>query len=543
MTWTDVSSEYEGVFFRVVGGGAGSFGVVQQENVPLNVIAADDAAVCGDWEQYKDEHCYKLFDSFHTFNDAEKLCQTNNSTLVVIHFAEEQNFLANFLFTKKKVVDNLWIGAKFIGNGLFQWEDHTTVKDYNNWAPGYPRNLTDHCVQMFADEPNKGKWTDEPCARRNLVICQRTPPPSLRLLAETVIELKHTLQQTASKLVETEKTLTSELAQTNKKVAKLEKESIPIGFTYVQLPKDKAPGELWPSMTWTDISSEYEGVFFRVVGGGADNFGAVQQENAPRLEMVHTVNVIAADDAAVCGDWEQYKDEHCYKLFDSFHTFNDAEKLCQTNNSTLVVIHYAEEQNFLANFLFTKKKVVDNLWVGAKFVGNGLFQWEDHTTVKDYNNWAPGYPKNITDHCVQISADESNKGKWTDEPCARRNLVICQQRPLPSLMLLAETVIELKHTLQQTAGKLAETEKTLSSKLAQTEKELEKLKKEAIPIGFTYVQLPKDKAPGELWPSMTWTDVSKEYEGVFFRVVGGGAGSFGVVQQENAPRLEMPQTM
>ena len=64
----------------------------------------------------------------------------------------------------------------------------------------------------------------------------------------------------------------------------------PIGFTYVQLPKDRAPGELWPSMTWTDISSEYEGVFFRVVGGGAGGFGVVQLENAPRLEMVHTGN-------------------------------------------------------------------------------------------------------------------------------------------------------------------------------------------------------------------------------------------------------------
>ncbi len=210
---------------------------------------------------------------------------------MVIHYAEEQNFLANFLFTKKKVVDNLWVGAKFVGNGLFQWEDHTTVKDYSNWAPGYPQNLTDYCVQMSADKLNQGKWTDEPCARRNLVICQRTPPPSLRLLAETVIELKHILQQTTSRLTETEKTLASELAQTRKELEKIKNETlipIPIGFTYVQLPKDKAPGELWPSMTWIDISSEYEGVFFRVVGGGAESFGVVQKENAPRLEMVHT---------------------------------------------------------------------------------------------------------------------------------------------------------------------------------------------------------------------------------------------------------------
>ena len=41
-------------------------------------------------------------------------------------------------------------------------------------------------------------------------------------------------------------------------------------------------------MTWTDISSNYEGVFFRVVGGNAGSFGAVQQEDAPRLEGVYS---------------------------------------------------------------------------------------------------------------------------------------------------------------------------------------------------------------------------------------------------------------
>ncbi len=131
----------------------------------------------------------------------------------------------------------------------------------------------------------------------------------------------------------------------------------------------------------------------------------------------------------------------------------------------------------------------------------------------------------------------------------KRNMVICQKRPPLSIELLAETVIELKHSLQQflsilveTKNKLENSEQNLTSKLAQTEKELEKIKKQSIPIGFTYVQLPKDKAPTELWPSLTCTDVSSNYEGVFFRVVGGGAGSFGVVQQENAPRLEMIHT-
>ncbi len=234
---------------------------------------------CGDWEQYKDEHCYRLFDSLVSFSDAEKVCQTNNSSMVSIHYAEEQAFLSNFIFTKKKIVDNVWIGARYAGNGLYQWEDHSqlTVQGYSNWAPGFPKNLTDHCVEMLAEEgANLGRWFEERCAKRNMVVCQRAPPTSMTLLAEAVFQLKHNSQQMLTRLKEAER-----------KVAQLAKESLPIGFTYVQLPKDKPPSELWPSMTWADVSADYEGVFFRVVGGDAASFGQLQPGNAPRLGTVH----------------------------------------------------------------------------------------------------------------------------------------------------------------------------------------------------------------------------------------------------------------
>ncbi len=197
-----------------------------------------------------------------------------------IHYAEEQNFLSNYIFTKRKIVDNVWIGARYAGDKLYKWEDHSTVQGYSNWASGNPKNLTDHCVEMLADESLQGKWADERCERRNVVLCQRMPVISLRLLAETMVELKHALQHTVT-----------ELAETKKEFAQLKKETItlPLGFIYVQLPKDKGSGELWPRvMTWTDVSAEYEGVFFCVAGRNAASFGKVQEYNAPRLEMVHS---------------------------------------------------------------------------------------------------------------------------------------------------------------------------------------------------------------------------------------------------------------
>ena len=298
-----------------------------------------------------------------SYSDGEKICQTNNATLVSIHYAEEQNFLAHYIFTKKKTVDNVWIGAKYDKDGkTFYWVDRTTLStksSFSNWALGNPKNLTDYCVQMHSDVGSVGKWVDEPCARKNLVACQRPVPLPETLISETVVELKHLLQLVSGELTETSNRLTktevllentekrltqveNRLSKTeavlakietnhdqnsNSKLVKVEEELkktegaltktenslsslsirlakaeailalnqqqkssidsvIPIGFIYVQLPKDKAPAELWPTLTWQEVSDDYEGVFFRVSGGDAAAFGEVQEAHAPRLSSV-----------------------------------------------------------------------------------------------------------------------------------------------------------------------------------------------------------------------------------------------------------------
>jgi len=58
-----------------------------------------------------------------------------------------------------------------------------------------------------------------------------------------------------------------------------------------------------------------------------------------------------------------------------------------------------------------------------------------------------------------------------------------------------------------------------------------------VPIGFIYVQFPNEKSPIEIWPLMIWKDITESYAGLFFRAEGAGSASFGIVQQENSPRL------
>lgn len=53
------------------------------------------------------------------------------------------------------------------------------------------------------------------------------------------------------------------------------KNSIPIGYIYIQLANQSYPTDLFGG-TWTNVSSTYAGLFFRIEGGSAANFGNSQ---------------------------------------------------------------------------------------------------------------------------------------------------------------------------------------------------------------------------------------------------------------------------
>jgi hypothetical protein len=102
------------------------------------LIAADSP--CGDWEPFKDEKCFKIFDKagLQSYEDAEKTCQQqeNGSSLITIHFLEKQEFISN-LFKTNKVANDIWIGVKYTNN-KYKWNDDSDLV-FTNWAQGSPK--------------------------------------------------------------------------------------------------------------------------------------------------------------------------------------------------------------------------------------------------------------------------------------------------------------------------------------------------------------------------------------------------------------------
>lgn len=229
-----------------------------------------------------------------------------------------------------------------------------------------------------------------------------------------------------------------------------------------------------------------------------------------------------------CGDWLHYKDEKCFKLAEKVghQTQKDGEIICEAFSEDLkresfpklITIKTQEEQEFLHNLLFVENHFVDNVWLGLKQVGNSsIFKWNDGSEVV-YSNWANQTLTDQDHHCVQMSSGKGNNGagQWVKVHCDKRNDVLCERTQTWTLETLQN--IFLSHKLE-------------------LEREITMLKKNPVPLGFVYVQLPEQQPPTLLWPQLIWTDVTATYAGLFFRAEGGNAAPFGQVQEDSTKRL------
>jgi len=237
------------------------------------LFGSSAAVDCGpDWTPYKDEACVKLFlNQLDTWEDAAAFCTsaaTSNlePSLPIIMEVDYQEFILNELILKEDLYDNIWLGLKFDeANDGFHWIGGRGMV-YQNWAPGFPREMndTDRCVEIRP--PNNilqspSFWYDVPCRKRNLVVCQKKPSWTIDEISKELVELR--------------------------------KQIIPVGFIYTQPPFGQAPGDIWPALKWADISSEANGLFFRTTGEAAGEWGEVQEDCAPRIYWVETAS----------GDW------------------------------------------------------------------------------------------------------------------------------------------------------------------------------------------------------------------------------------------------
>ena len=161
-----------------------------------------------------------------------------------------------------------WIGMKYNGKE-YKWMDGMDT-EFENWSDEAVRVGVEPCAKMSLMSGMIGKWVDSSCKSKALIVCQKKQELNLNALKSIIENVTSTF--------ETE-------------INKLKTQSIvPIGFLYTQFPNQSSPQKLWPNTKWTEITSEYSGLFFRAEGSGSEPFGQIQHANQSWVSNIDTVS-------------------------------------------------------------------------------------------------------------------------------------------------------------------------------------------------------------------------------------------------------------
>lgn len=181
-----------------------------------------DIAPCPDkWLAYKGK-CYRVNMDDTDYYNARRWCKDQNSTLVSINDAEENNFVWKICYKDKLPIAygrneskaTCWLGMSEKGGDVntpqdlqkWEWLDGTTVKGnkFDKWAlrPGMGNGDGDgnryyepnnertartpggddvrHAIMNQQEGGMMGKWYDKPAQFRAHAVCEMTPEPMIR---------------------------------------------------------------------------------------------------------------------------------------------------------------------------------------------------------------------------------------------------------------------------------------------------------------------------------------------------------------------------
>ncbi|XP_074549594.1 collectin-12-like isoform X2 [Halichoeres trimaculatus] len=147
--------------------------------VPLGPVSLQDEAVAptlwapgcpSEWLNYRDK-CYFFSKDLHSFDDANRTCESVSASLVIINDIEEQKWLKKQTFGR----GYFWMGLTDREvEGVWRWLDGTEPV-FTKWKPGQPDNwghghaTGEDCAGLI----HEGLWNDFFCEDLISYICEK----------------------------------------------------------------------------------------------------------------------------------------------------------------------------------------------------------------------------------------------------------------------------------------------------------------------------------------------------------------------------------
>ncbi|XP_062891759.1 hepatic lectin-like [Mobula hypostoma] len=138
-----------------------------QGEVSQRKDSIDPAQSLNIWRPFKESEYY-FSSTPYLWKEAEQLCESMNSKLVVINNREEQGYI------RLNVNHDSWIGLyDIIEEGKWRWVDGTDyASNVKFWANNQP-NVNEQFDEDCAVVSENGSWHDWPCDSLHFAICER----------------------------------------------------------------------------------------------------------------------------------------------------------------------------------------------------------------------------------------------------------------------------------------------------------------------------------------------------------------------------------
>nr|Q71RR4.1 RecName: Full=Snaclec coagulation factor IX/factor X-binding protein subunit A; Short=IX/X-bp subunit A; Flags: Precursor [Trimeresurus stejnegeri]AAQ15153.1 factor IX/X binding protein alpha chain [Trimeresurus stejnegeri] len=123
--------------------------------------------------------------------------------------------------------------------------------------------------------------------------------------------------------------------------------------------------------------------------------------------------------------WSSYEG-HCYKAFELYKTWEDAESFCMegVKGGHLVSIESSGEADFVAQLISENMKRLDFfVWIGLRVQGDEKqcnSEWSDGSSVS-YENWIESESKT----CLGLE-QQTKFRKWVNLYCGQRIPFVCE---------------------------------------------------------------------------------------------------------------------
>nr|WID37014.1 WR-ladderlectin [diploid hybrid crucian carp] len=127
-------------------------------------------------------------------------------------------------------------------------------------------------------------------------------------------------------------------------------------------------------------------------------------------------------------DWIKF-DKKCFKYFNNFKPWIEAEKHCIDLGGNLASVHNAPTNIVLQGIVRKYSNYYPRTWIGAHDAIKDFFWlWSDGSKFH-YSDWYTGEPNNNRgeEHCVEIGYGVTRR--WNDARCDTTLNYICQTEP------------------------------------------------------------------------------------------------------------------